>query len=56
MTYTYTWTDAEQTSLLREDADGNVAFVPVAEWQPRLRQVSILQRNRRCLCRATCCC
>ena len=31
MTYTYTWTDAEQTSLKREDADGNVAFVPVAE-------------------------
>ena len=31
MTYTYTWTDAEQTSLKREDADGNTAFVPVAE-------------------------
>ena len=31
MAYTYTWTDAEQTSLRREDADGNVAFVPVAE-------------------------
>lgn len=28
MSYTYTWTDAEQTSLRREDADGNVAFVP----------------------------
>ena len=28
MAYTYTWTDAEQTSLRREDADGNVAFVP----------------------------
>jgi hypothetical protein len=28
MTYTYTWTDAEQTSLKREDTDGNVAFVP----------------------------
>ena len=28
MTYTYTWADAEQTSLRREDADGNVAFVP----------------------------
>ena len=28
MAYTYTWTDAEQTSLKREDADGNVAFVP----------------------------
>ena len=31
MAYTYIWTDAEQTSLRREDADGNVAFVPVAE-------------------------
>ena len=31
MAYTYTWTDAEQTSLRREDAEGNVAFVPVAE-------------------------
>ena len=28
MTYTYTWTDAEQTSLKREDTDGNIAFVP----------------------------
>ena len=28
MRYTYTWTDAEQTSLKREDADGNVSFVP----------------------------
>ena len=28
MTYTYTWSDAENTSLKREDADGNVAFVP----------------------------
>ena len=28
MAYTYTWADAEQTSLKREDADGNVAFVP----------------------------
>jgi hypothetical protein len=28
MSYTYTWSDAEQTSLKREDADGNVAFVP----------------------------
>jgi len=28
MTYTYTWTDADQTSLKREDADGNIAFVP----------------------------
>ena len=31
MTYTYDWTDAEQTSLKRTDAEGNVAFVPVAE-------------------------
>ncbi len=30
MAYTYTWTDAEQTSLKREDADGNVSWVPVA--------------------------
>lgn len=28
MTYTYTWTDADQTTLRREDSDGNVAFVP----------------------------
>ena len=31
MTFTYTWADAEQTSLKREDADGNIAWVPVAE-------------------------
>jgi hypothetical protein len=31
MAYTYTWTDAEQTSLRREDENGNVAFVPAAE-------------------------
>ena len=31
MAYTYTWTDVEQTSLKREDENGNVAFVPVAE-------------------------
>ena len=31
MTYTYTWTDAEQTGLLREDENGNTAFVPAAE-------------------------
>ncbi len=31
MSYTYTWSDAEQTSLKREDADGNIAFVPIAE-------------------------
>ena len=28
MTYTYAWTDAEQTSLKRTDENGNVAFVP----------------------------
>lgn len=28
MTYAYTWTDAEQASLRREDESGNVAFVP----------------------------
>jgi len=28
MTYTYTWTNAEQTSLKREDGEGGVAFVP----------------------------
>ena len=28
MSYTYTWSDAEKTSLKREDADGSVAFVP----------------------------
>ncbi len=27
-TYTYEWSDAEQTSLKRTDAEGNVAFVP----------------------------
>ena len=31
MAYTYTWTDAEQTGLRREDENGNVAFVPAAE-------------------------
>ena len=31
MAYTYTWSDAENTSLKREDENGNVAFVPVAE-------------------------
>ena len=29
MAYTYSWADIEQTSLKREDEDGNVAFVPV---------------------------
>ena len=28
MSYTYTWTDAEQTGLRRENTDGNVAFIP----------------------------
>ena len=28
MTYTYAWTDAEQTTLKRTDEDGSVAFVP----------------------------
>ena len=27
-TYTYEWSDAEQTTLRRTDAEGNVAFVP----------------------------
>ena len=27
-TYSYEWTDAEQSSLKRTDAEGNVAFVP----------------------------
>ena len=27
-TFTYEWSDAEQTTLQRTDADGNVAFVP----------------------------
>ena len=31
MAFTYTWFNAEQTSLKRTDADGNVAFVPVVE-------------------------
>ena len=30
MAYTYTWTDAENTSLKREDENGNVSFVPAA--------------------------
>ena len=28
MTFTYTWADAEQTTLKREDADGNIVWVP----------------------------
>ena len=28
MTYTYTWTDAEQTTLKREDENGNVVGIP----------------------------
>ena len=31
MSYTYTWSNAEKTSLKREDADGNVAYVPADE-------------------------
>lgn len=31
MSYTYTWSDTEKTTLKREDADGNVTWVPVAE-------------------------
>ena len=30
-TYTYEWGDAEQTTLRRTDADGNVAWVPADE-------------------------
>ena len=30
MAYTYTWANAEQSGLRREDANGNVAFVPAA--------------------------
>ena len=28
MTYTYTWSDSDQTSLKREDDQGNAAFIP----------------------------
>lgn len=28
MTYTYTWANAEQTAIKREDTDGNVVFIP----------------------------
>ena len=31
MSYTYTWSNAEQTTLKREDEDGSVAFIPAAE-------------------------
>ena len=31
MSYTYTWTSAEQTGLRREDDQGKIAFVPVSE-------------------------
>jgi hypothetical protein len=31
MSYTYEYSDQEQTTLKRTDAEGNVAFVPVAE-------------------------
>ena len=30
-TYNYCWCNEEQTTLKRTDAEGNVAFVPVAE-------------------------
>ena len=28
MTFSYTWANAEQTTLKREDSGGNIAFVP----------------------------
>ena len=28
MTYTYTWANAEETTLKREDEQGNIAYVP----------------------------
>ena len=31
MSFTYAWADAEQTTLRRTDADGNVAWVPADE-------------------------
>ena len=31
MAFTYTWADANQTSLNREDAEGNVLVIPAAE-------------------------
>ena len=31
LAFTYEWADAEQTSLKRTDADGNVAWVPADE-------------------------
>ena len=31
MTYTYTFANAEETNLKREDEQGNIAFVPVSE-------------------------
>lgn len=30
MTYTYTWANAEQNSLIREDENGAIAYVPAA--------------------------
>ena len=30
-TYSYEWTDAEQSTFKRTDVEGNIAFVPVAE-------------------------
>lgn len=29
MTFTYTWINADKTTLKREDEDGNVLYVPV---------------------------
>jgi hypothetical protein len=31
MIFTYTWANAEQTSLKRVDAEGNIAYVPASE-------------------------
>ena len=28
MTYSYSWTNGEQSALKREDIDGNIAFIP----------------------------
>ena len=30
MTYTYTWSNAEQTILKREDENGNIVFIPTS--------------------------
>ena len=34
MTFTYTWADAEQTHLRREEENGNGAFVPADPANP----------------------